>query len=344
MAIKENYLVEKRNILNELRSNKMNLQELRFFSIYLSKINSRDSNSRVVRFPLEDFRKIMDLGKLRLEYLKAVTNSLLSKIVNIPLEKKGSYIAFQLFKECVVVQDETGEWYIEIDAHDRALPLMFDFKDKYFTYQLWNTLGLKSTNQFRMYEILKQYEIIKTRILSIEELKELLGIAKTEYARWDNFKRDVLDVCKKALEENTDIKFTYEPYGKRGKGNKILSLKFTISKNNNYKNPLSLEEFIDIKNNHDENSEDIINQPFWSKFSLLKEACNKEFSDEEFKIIYDMVLQIVPVATMSEGLDISQYNYIMRKYDELNLNATKTRIINRFAYFKKLVTLDFEKL
>lgn len=33
----ETAIVEKRNVLNELRSNNMNLQELRFFSIYLAK-------------------------------------------------------------------------------------------------------------------------------------------------------------------------------------------------------------------------------------------------------------------------------------------------------------------
>ena len=43
-------IVQKRNVLNELRKNSMSLQELRFFSIYLSKINSRDISTRVVRF------------------------------------------------------------------------------------------------------------------------------------------------------------------------------------------------------------------------------------------------------------------------------------------------------
>ena len=58
----ETAIVEKRNVLNELRSNNMTLQELRFFSIYLSKINPWDKSTRVVRFPLDDFRRIMGLG------------------------------------------------------------------------------------------------------------------------------------------------------------------------------------------------------------------------------------------------------------------------------------------
>ena len=57
----ETAVVSKRNVLNELRSNNMTLQELRFFSIYLSKINPQDIDTRVARFPLDDFQKIMNL-------------------------------------------------------------------------------------------------------------------------------------------------------------------------------------------------------------------------------------------------------------------------------------------
>ena len=123
MTIKKNGLVEKRNVLNEVRQNNMTLEEIRFFSIYLSKINARDPATRKVTFPLEDFRKIMGLGRLKISYLQSVTNSLLSKVVNIKNEG-GGYTAFQLFKECEVFKNEEEEWFISIDAHDKA-PMSF---------------------------------------------------------------------------------------------------------------------------------------------------------------------------------------------------------------------------
>lgn len=348
MAIKRDYLIEKANVLNEMRANNLTLQELRFFSIYLSKINSRDIKSRLVRFSIEDFKKIMELGKLKIDYFKNVTNSLLSKVVNVPLEKKGNYTAFQLFKECTVAQDENNNWYVEIDAHDKALPLMFEFKEKYFCYQLWNALRLKSSNQLRMYEILKQYEKIGERVVDIDELKKLLGILENEYVRWDNFKKDVLEVCKKSLEENTDIKFDYEPTGKKGKGGKILTLKFKISKNKNYSDPLTLEKFIEnndffYHNLENEVIEEVIQDPYQEKLNFLKEACENEFSDKEFKIIYNLVTEVMPVAVSSQyGLDIDHYNYILRKHNELNLQASRRVIKSRFGYFKKLIEIDLE--
>ena len=239
--------VEKRNVLNELRSNNMTLQELRFFSIYLSKIDPYNVNTRCVRFPIEDFQRIMGFGKLNLAQLRASTDSLLCKIVHVPDENGRGMRAFQLFKECHIFQDDAGCWYMEIDAHDKALPLMFEFKNRYFTYELWNALRLKSPNQVRMYEILKQYENLHKRELTVSELRELLGIGMTEYTGrtgWSNFKKKVLDSCQQALKETTDICYTYER-GKTGKGGKWLSVIFHITKNKDYKEPLTLAEFIE---------------------------------------------------------------------------------------------------
>ena len=68
--IKGTELVEKRNILNEIRKTNMTLQQLRFFSIYLAKINARDLSTRIVRFPLSDFQKIMGLGRMNIQHFK----------------------------------------------------------------------------------------------------------------------------------------------------------------------------------------------------------------------------------------------------------------------------------
>ena len=238
-------IVEKRNVLNELRSNNMTLQELRFFSIYLSKINPYDVSTRKVRFPIEEFQRIMGFGRLNLSRLKESTNSLLGKVVRVP-DERGGFIAFTLFKRCIVSRDDNDHWFIEIDASDDALPLMFDFKNRYFKYELWNALRLKSPNQLRMYEILKQYEGLGKRELTITELRELLGIGVNEYSDrtgWSNFKKYVLDSCQQALKESTDICYTYER-GRTGKGGKWLTIVFHIFKNKDYKDPLSLKEFI----------------------------------------------------------------------------------------------------
>lgn len=335
LAIKKNYVVAKRNVLNEIRANNMTLQELRFFSIYLSKINPKDINTRIVRFSLIDFQKIMELDShIKIEYIKQVTNSLLCKVINVPKDN-GGYEAFQLFKKCVVDIDETGEWYIEINAHDEALPLMFEFKNKYFTYQLWNALRLKSSNQLRMYEILKQYEQIGERVISIEELKNLLGISIKDYNRYDNFKMRVLDGCQEALQQYTDISFTYESTGKKGKGGKIVYLKFCIYKNKNYFDKLSLNDF--IKQQPAIDNSDLKNI-YTDRLKFMSQACKDEFTIAEIQVLYNLALKILPSEKFED--DRALYDFFKEKYDELNWRSSQAKIHKRFNYLKSLFEND----
>ena len=83
-----------------------------------------------------------------------------------------------------------------------------------------------------MYEILKQYEKIGERKMTLLELRDRLGLEKFEPPRWNNFKTRVIDSCQAALEEHTDIKFTYELI-KSGRGNSIIGIRFFIEENKN---------------------------------------------------------------------------------------------------------------
>lgn len=343
--INKNALVEKRNILNELRSNNMGVQELRFFSIYLSKINARDISTKDVRFYLDDFRRIMDLGRINISTLKNTTNQLLGQIVHIPNPEgrdEEAFISFHLFDTCKVGKDETGKWYVEITAHEKALPLMFDFKDRYFTYKLWNVLNLKSVNQLRMYELLKQYEHIGKREMYITDLRELLGISPNKYTRWERFRTHILDSCQKALSEHTDICYTYEK-GKSGQGGKWISIIFHIQKNPNYVDQLSLDEFIEsdiieadgeeiIKLESNENENDYENE----HLAFLASACNNEFNNTEMLFIHSIIAE-KDLPEHSLGEQFAQYHFLDKKYKELNYRATQTEIKNRFAYFVTLI-------
>ena len=368
-------IVEKRNVLNELRSNNMTLQELRFFSIYLSKINPWDISTRTVRFPLSDFQRIMGFGRLNIAQLKASTDSLLCKIVHLPTER-GGYTSFQLFNECTVDKDDDGEWYVEINAHDKALPLMFEFKNRYFTYELWNALRLRSPNQVRMYEILKQYEKIGSREVTVQELRELLGIGANEYSGrtgWSDFKKKVLDSCQQALKETTDICYTYER-GKAGKGGKWLTVVFWIRKNEDYIDQLTLSEFIsmqpdpepfsapddqaqqlegqltfDIQPEHisEADAADVTAKYSSEQLADLAEACGYEFSDEEMQLIYNILLRIrIPKDPETGSVSWGRIFYLQEKYAALNAAASKksktgvNSIRNRFKYFLRMLEED----
>ena len=347
--INKNHIVTKHNVLNEMRSNSMTLQELRLFSIYLSKINPQDVTTRIVRLSLSDFKAVMGLSQIKIAYFKEVALSLLNKSVLIPTEQ-GGFVAFNLFSVFRVDTEDDGDWYVEINANDEALPLMFEFKGRYFKYELWNALRLKSKNQLRMYETLKQYENIGYRVISIEDLKGMLGIDDGEYPKYNTFKHGVLDACRHALAEYTDIAYTYEPWGQKGRGGKILNLKFNISKNNDYTDPLNLGQFIDLYNlseDYDYDGYSGIDKSrllletgtsaeYENRITFLMDACDNEFAREEIMVLYSLMAAVVPHLHFDE---LKSHDYLRQKYLELKMRNKKEKVVHRFNYLKKLVEL-----
>jgi hypothetical protein len=181
-----------------------------------------------------------------------------------------------------------------------------------------------------MYEILKQYEKAGHRIVSVIDLRIWLGIEESEYQQFKYFKRDVLEPCRKAISENTDITFTYEPHKKGARG-KILELKFSIKKNTDHKDPLSLREFIKLS------AGNVIDAPLnlneidsfealelehegdISKRDLilvdLREMMNNEFSIEQVDELYSKAIEALPNLSPSGGLELhfqKQYKYAKR--------------------------------
>jgi hypothetical protein len=344
--IKKNYIIEKSNALNEMRSNNMTLQELRLLSIYMSKINARDKSTSAVQFLLADLHAIMDVDMkgIRASYYSDIAESLLHKIVKIPY--RGGFKAFSLFKRVVFARNDENLYYFGLEAHEDSLPLLFDLKGDYFKYELWNALRLRGKNQLRMYEVLKQYERAGCRIVLVEDLKEMLGIDKNDYPQFKYFKRDVLETCKKALAENTDISFTYEPHSKKGR--KIHELKFTITKNKNYIDPLGLDKFIDLKNkpDYEDSSQDIdfddidengnlhstgTSPIYEERITYLMSACNNEFSREEIIVLFD----IMPSWAKHDEND--SHDFLQSKYREMDMRQPNQ---SRFGYLKKLISAE----
>ncbi len=293
MAIKENYIIEKSNILVELKNTKMTLQELRFFCVYLSKINPRDISTRRVCFSLSDFQKIMGFGKFNIKQIKQATNNLLCKPVNISNDD-GGYTGFTLFNLVRVFKDDFENWNLEIDVSDNALSLFFNLKGNYLSYQLWNVLNLNSVNQIRIYELLKRYEKLGIYEIKISDLREYLCISD-KYSRLLDFKTFVLDNCQKALAENTDICYTYE-CGKRGSRGKWLSIIFRISKNDKQFDVPELDGFID--NNSASQSDCPSDErlqpseqlrPYLSSQPYLSGDFEKDLSEADIKVLCNML-------------------------------------------------------
>ena len=352
-------LVSKSNALNEVRNNRMSLSQMRLFTIYLSKINPLKKETREVTFKLEEYTKIMQFKQTNTTRLIKTAEDLLGMTVKY-WDSTGEYsseghigfVMCQIFKRFKLYKNNIGEWLVSIDCHDDVLHLMFDLQKYYFKYELWNALQLTSFNQQRMYELLKQYEKAGERIVTVKDLREWLGLKPEEYAVWQNFKKRVLDASQEALARYTDIKFTWEVTGKKGKGGKINALKFIIEKNNNYIRQFTLDDYLieQSKVEYDDEPEEFerpdeesdnleMSTTYREKIEFLAEACNNEFSFNEIVVLFNEMRSKLPYGLIRE--DIQCYNYLMGKYREMIMRNERTKIKHRFGYLRSIVGKDY---
>lgn len=233
MELNGNELIEIREfLLDQLRD--ISLQEWRLLGYYLCKIDPRDCNTRYVRIALEDYCELLDLGEdINVPYLKKSSGKLCRIIIDAKdPDKHIVYSQVPLFQRSRLVDDDSGNYFFELNASDDCLPLMFDFKEHYITAKGMNIFSFNSPKQVLMYFLLRKQVNLGRRDfeISVEELRHWLGVNPDEYSEWCDFKKRILDTCQTALNAYSDLSFQYEK-GKKGAHGKLETLLFNTTNN-----------------------------------------------------------------------------------------------------------------
>lgn len=86
--------------------------------------------------------------------------------------------------------------------------------DQYFTsYHLEQTSSLKSAYAVRLYELLMQWKTTgKTSVFDLKTFRDQLGVGINEYRLIADFKKRVLDLAVKQINDHTDILVKYEQH------------------------------------------------------------------------------------------------------------------------------------
>jgi hypothetical protein len=223
--------IKKSNNLVEGRY-RFDIWEMRIFVKMLTMISPSDEDFKRYRIYLKDIISEFDLDKNNRSYeeLKRGAEKLASREIRIPmLSPQGE--AMELFTHIAsgvksFLDNRQGK-YIEIDFHPDMKPYLLQLQNKFLMYDARNVLKLPSSFSIRIYELLKQYETIGRRKITVDELKIMLDI-DDKYSLYANMKQRVILKAQADLEQYTDIKFTFEEV-KRGKA--IYEIIFYIFKN-----------------------------------------------------------------------------------------------------------------
>lgn len=213
LVIKSNALVEASYRLSSI--------EQKIILTLATKIKKEDKEFREYYFNLRSMANFLGLNSNSdYDYLREVTKNLLSKVIEIKTEDA---LLQTHWLESVKYFDNNST--VELRFNPELKPFLLQLKKNFTKYQLKYAIQLKSKFSIRIYELLKQYEGIGSRLLCLEDLRKYLGIRADEYSLYSNFKNKVLKVAQKELNAKTDISFDFLEIKT---GRKVTELKLII--------------------------------------------------------------------------------------------------------------------
>ncbi len=237
-------LIRKSNELVEARY-KFDIWETRVFTKMLTMVRSDDKDFKTYRIYLKDIVREFRIENNKDAYqrLRGGAFKLMSKIVRVVRQTDEGLM--ELNTPIVVgvenLLDQTNEdaKFIDVSFHPKMKPFLLSLRSHFTTYDVRNILKLPSSYSIRIYELLKQYQKIGRRKITVQELKEIIGVIeemdikgkksfKDNYPLYGNFKQRVLLKAQKDLTNYTDISFTFEQI-KRGRS--VYEILFFISPN-----------------------------------------------------------------------------------------------------------------
>lgn len=147
--------------------------------------------------------------KWNIAQLTQSTEQMLTKMFEV--EDSESYMQFVLFQYFKYLK---GERTIKVKLSEVALPYFFELKNNFTALQLKSTLSVTSKYAKRLYALGCQWRSIGKKRFEIEDLKKMLGLidkkGNEQFERINDFKKYVLDIAKKQINEESDLSFDYK--------------------------------------------------------------------------------------------------------------------------------------
>ena len=163
------------------------------------------------------------------------------------IETADSYEQLWLFSKVKYIK---GNGIFEIKINEEALPYFFDLKNNFTSMQLKSVLNCSSKYAKRFYTLACQWRSVGKIRFEISELKKILGLinkkGEEQFTEITAFKKFVLEIAKKQINENTDIQFDYELM-KKGRAYHWITIHMNTQKFKqleiNFEKPLEMQKF-----------------------------------------------------------------------------------------------------
>jgi len=219
-VVRDENLVFKSNDLIEAKY-RLSVNEQRLTMALISMIRKEDEDLYRYKFTFEQLIDLFELkkGKSPDPRLKIIIETLHDRKMKLISGGKEAHLRW--------IEAPIFDWdkrFVTFRIAPELKPYLIQLKGRFTAFSLDN-VQFRREYSFRLYELLKQYERIKKRVISLSQLKEMLLIGPDEYKLYSALKRRIIVPAQDEINSKTDISFDFEEIKT---GRKVSAISFTI--------------------------------------------------------------------------------------------------------------------
>lgn len=206
-----------------------------------SLINSKDDEDfQTYKVDVSSLAEYIGMDKKSaIRELDRVTDSLMSRVLRIPVDDGQNLLKLHWVSHCLI-----SEKCVEFSFHPKMKPYLLKLRKQFGSHRFNTIVSFRGGYTIRLYQLLKVYLYEGKYRCSVEELREILEVGDA-YREFKEFKRNVLLPAKREFEKKnketggymSDLTFELEMLKT---GRRITDLVFHIKKQS-YQEILPLE-------------------------------------------------------------------------------------------------------
>lgn len=214
--------VRQHNVITNAR-HELSAVQLDIYFMLLSKLKPGDNSKYEI-----GVKEIEDLTGRQWNYqqLRDATLGLIGKVFEI--EEEDGLLQVALMSSAKYLK---GQGRIQLTIAEELKPYLVDLKNNFTSFQLFCVLSMTSKYAKWMYVQFSRWKDIGYLTYEVEQLKFRLNLKDPkgkfpeQYKQWGQFKDNVLEPSIKQINENSDLRVSYDT---EKKGKSIYRLNFTI--------------------------------------------------------------------------------------------------------------------
>lgn len=218
------YFVVKDNQLITKSRYSLTLQQQKILLFFISRIKPDDEPGTMYEMTIQDFCKVCGCSSDSGYYYQTIKEDIASidKAISWIEIEPGREVRFR-WLDMIEINRNTGK--IRVSFHRTVENYLFQLKEQYTQYSLFNVLAMKCKYSVRVYEYLYSLKYKKDIYVDIDEFRK--RVDAEIYSRYVHLQQKVIKPSLEEINRYTDIHVEYEPIKS---GREYKTLHFTITR------------------------------------------------------------------------------------------------------------------